>query len=127
MGLDNGLMIRGKNHKNLNLPHKTNDYWSEDTEICYWRKFWGFRNDVVECFEQSEPCADISLTLDDLSAIITLLERYLDREWFDCYADSPWEYEEYLIYIIHNIENINALIDYMTDYPGVECYFYDSY
>ena len=41
MGLDNGLMIRGKNHKNLNLPHKTNDYWSEDTEICYWRKFWG--------------------------------------------------------------------------------------
>lgn len=127
MGLDNGIMIRGKNHKNLKLPHWTNDFWSNDTEICYWRKFWGFRNEMVEEFHQKEECDDIELTIDDLPKVIELLEQFLEREYFEDNADSPWTYEEYLIYIIRNIENINALIDYMEDHPEVTCYFYDSY
>ena len=61
MGLDNGLMIKGKNHKHLNLPHKTNDFWTTDTEICYWRKFWGFRNEVVTEFHQKEEVGTIGI------------------------------------------------------------------
>lgn len=127
MGLDNGLMLKGKSHRNLHLPNYTHDFYSEETEICYWRKFWGFRNEMVTEFNQTEECADIPLKLEDLPKVIEILEQYLDREYFEDNADSPWTYEEYLIYIIDNIENINALMEYMEDNPEAECYFYDSY
>lgn len=82
---------------------------------------------MVTEFHQKGECADIELSIDDLPKVIELLEQFLDRDCFENNADSPWEYEEYLVYIIRDIENINALMLYMKTHPGVTCYFYDSY
>lgn len=127
MGLDNGIMIRGKRHLELNLPYPAWDWGSRDLEICYWRKFWGFRNEMVQRFHQKEECADIPLLVDDLQEVIEILENYLDRDYYEMNADSVWTYEEYLVRIIHDIENIQELIRYMNENHDVICYFYDSY
>ena len=88
MGLDNGIMIRGKHHPELKLPHPPWEWGSNDVEICYWRKFWGFRNEMVVHFNQKEDCENIPLTTNDLLEVIEILETYLDRDYYDTNADS---------------------------------------
>lgn len=68
--------------------------------MAYWRKFWGFRNEVVEAFKQESECANIPINNENIDELITILEKYLDRDYFDENANSIWLYHEYLI---HNI------------------------
>lgn len=126
MGLDNGVIVKAK----IEIPHN-NAWWcisNEDkTEVAYWRKFWGFRNEIVETFGQESECADIPINDENIDKLITILEKYLDRDYFDDNANSIWEYHEYLIYNIRMLENLKVLSKYLKENPDTKCYFYDSY
>ena len=56
MGLDNGIWVKS-NHRKITremLPTELEYPFNfNDTEILYWRKNWGLRNDVVHTFESS--------------------------------------------------------------------------
>ena len=61
MGLDNGILLKTHNKINLDdweiMPEYTtiefDEFYTKEYkdgyyyEICYWRKYWGLRNDVM--------------------------------------------------------------------------------
>lgn len=82
MGLDNGVIVKAK----IESPHNNAWWWSSNgdkTEVAYWRKFWGFRNEVVKTFGQESECANIPINNKNIDKLITILEKYLDRDYFD--------------------------------------------
>lgn len=127
MGLDNGIVL--KTNLEVNYPHKEWDWRTDKQEydICYWRKFWGFRNIVVTEFHQTEECADIPLNAEKVGKLRCILEEFLDREFYEDNADSIWDYEEYLIHNIECCENLAWLQNFLEEYPDEKCCFYDSY
>ena len=87
MGLDNGVVLKTK------IKHDIPPYFNwrnnpDECDVCCWRKFWGFRNEVVSEFNQSEECADIYLNANDVGKIRCILEQYLDRDYYDNNANS---------------------------------------
>lgn len=125
MGLDNGVILEAR----IDIPHPQWDWMSKDpeTEICYWRKFWGFRNEIVTTFGQEDECADIYLDKNGLLTFIEILETYLDRDYYINFGESIWTYEEYLVHNIECLENLKVVVKYLEENPDVKCYFYDSY
>lgn len=127
MGLDNGVVLR--TNLEVNYPYKEWDWRTDKQEydICYWRKFWGFRNAVVTEFHQTEECADIPLNAEKVGKLRCILEEFLDREFYEDNADSIWDYEEYLIHNIECCENLAWLQNFLEEHPDEKCCFYDSY
>lgn len=126
MGLDNGIVLVSKGY-DFDPPHPRGSYFEGEVEVCYWRKFWGFRNEVIEFFNQEKECEDIPLDWEDVYEIILILERFLDRDYFNTYGQSIWYYEDYLVHMINDLENLRYLANYLKENPKIECYFYDSY
>lgn len=125
MGLDNGIMIKCRD---IDLPYSKDYKWLADngeSEVCYWRKFWGFRNEVIDIFDCG--AEDIKLNPSSIDIIIEILEKYLERDYYNNYGDSIWEYDEYLLHNIQCLQNLKCAKQYLTHHPDVECYFYDSY
>ena len=127
MGLDNGVVLR--TNLEVDYPFKEWDWRTDKQEynICYWRKFWGFRNAVVTEFHQTEECADIPLNAEKVGKLRCILEEFLDREFYEDNADSIWDYEEYLIHNIECCENLAWLQNFLEEHPDEKCCFYDSY
>lgn len=127
MGLDNGVVL--KTNLEVDCPHKSWDWRTDHQEhdLCYWRKFWGFRNAVVTEFHQTEECADIPLNAEKVGKLRCILEEFLDREFYEDNADSIWDYEEYLIHNIECCENLAWLQNFLEEHPDEKCCFYDSY
>lgn len=127
MGLDNGVVLR--TNLEVDYPFKEWDWRTDKQEydICYWRKFWGFRNAVVTEFHQIEECADIPLNAEKVGKLRCILEEFLDREFYEDNADSIWGYEEYLIHNIECCENLAWLQNFLEEHPDEKCCFYDSY
>lgn len=126
MGLDNGVVLRTR------IEHDISPYfdWRDDPDecdVCYWRKFWGFRNKVVTEFGQKEDCSDIPLDAEGVGKLRCILEEFLDRDYYEDEGDSVWEYEEYLIHNINCLKNLEILQNFLEEHPNEECYFYDSY
>mgnify|MGYP003302754993 CR=1 FL=1 len=110
------------------MPHPKKCKWLADggkTEVCYWRKFWGFRNEVVDIFDCN--AEDLRLNPPKIDIIIETLEKFLERDYYDNYGDSIWEYDEYLLHNIECLQNLKCVKQYLINHPDVECYFYDSY
>lgn len=127
MGLDNGVIIKCRE---VNLPYFEDYEWlarAGESEVCYWRKFWGFRNEIVAHFKQKHECADIYLNPSKIDEFIEILEKFLDRDYYVDSGESIWDYEDYLIHNIRCLENLKCVRDYLVDHPDVKCYFYDSY
>lgn len=127
MGLDNGVIIKCRD---VQLPYFKDYEWlagAGEAEVCYWRKFWGFRNEIVTHFGQKEECDDIYLDYDNIDEFIEILEQFLDRQYYYDFGGSIWEYEQYLIHNIECLENLKVVKEYLKDHPDVKCYFYDSY
>lgn len=125
MGLDNGIIIKCRD---IDLPHYKDYAWLADqgeSEVCYWRKFWGFRNEVADIFDCDAEY--IKLNPSSIDIIIEILEKYLERDYYDNYGDSIWEYDEYLLHNIQCLQNLKCVKQYLIYHPDVECYFYDSY
>ena len=126
MGLDNGVVLKTK------IKHDIPSYFDwrnnpDECDVCYWRKFWGFRDEVVLEFGQKEPCEDIPLDAERVGRLRCILEQYLDRSYYEDNGDSVWDYEEYLLHNISCLKNLEILQDFLEEHPDEECYFYDSY
>ena len=102
-----------------------------DFEVCYWRKCWWLRNDILFLIGKRwapEEEYEFKLNKDDVDNIIKLLGSYNDETW----EDSIWEWtsdEEgwsYSEYVKQNIEDLKLLRQLMDKYE-LEVYFYDSY
>ena len=98
-----------------------------DFEVCYWRKCWGLRNDVLYLLGQRfVDKYEFDLSKSDVENIIKLLESY-DAESWSC-SIWDWNNEEYPYSekIQRDIENLKILRELMNKYD-LEVYFYDSY
>lgn len=128
MGLDNGIILRDVNPKELVVNKLINLDNLEDTsaEICYWRKCWGIRNAIVEKlhFNDNE---ESKLDVEDIPVIIKILfDFYGQTEWEED-ADSIWEWDEFKDTLRQQIFNLIWLYDYMLAHSDAEVIFYDSY
>lgn len=128
MGLDNGIILRDINPKELVVNKLINLDNLEDTsaEICYWRKCWGIRNAIVGKlhFNDNE---ESKLDIEDIPVIIKILfDFYGQTEWEED-ADSIWEWDEFKDILRQQIFNLMWLYDYMLKHSDAEVIFYDSY
>ena len=128
MGLDNGIILRDVNPKELVVNKLINLDNLENTsaEICYWRKCWGIRNAIVEKlhFNDNE---ESKLDVEDIPVIIKILfDFYGQTEWEEN-ADSIWEWDEFKDTLRQQIFNLMWLYDYMLAHSDAEIIFYDSY
>lgn len=128
MGLDNGIILRDVNPKELVVNKLINLDNLEDTsaEICYWRKCWGIRNAIVEKLHLNDG-EESKLDVEDIPVIIKILfDFYGQTEWEED-ADSIWEWDEFKDTLRQQIFNLVWLYNYMLEHPNVEVIFYDSY
>lgn len=128
MGLDNGIILRDVNPKELVVNKLINLDNLEDTsaEICYWRKCWGIRNEIVGKlhFNDNE---ESKLDAEDIPVIIKILfDFYGQTEWEED-ADSIWEWDEFKDTLRQQIFNLMWLYDYMLEHSDAKVIFYDSY
>jgi hypothetical protein len=136
MGLDNGIEVRRTHETNKieELKVFNKDYDKElkyDFEICYWRKCWGLRNDILFLIRKRwspEEEYEFALTKNDVDNIIKLLESYNEDTWEDSIwewtsEEDGWSYSEH---IKQDIESLKLLRQLMDRYE-LEVYFYDSY
>ena len=138
MGLDNGIMLKCKNKIDLSLlPWFVNielDKYSDDRityeyEITYFRKCWGIRGEVCMLLHSPEDGGYSTIDPEDIPAIIRILEKYSEKEYWDENADSIWEYDEQIHNIRQTIKNLLWLKEYLENNKDNvdECYWYDSY
>lgn len=126
MGLDNGIVLKTKIKHDIS-PYFNRGIHPDEYDVCYWRKFWGFRNEVVREFKQREPCTDIPLDAEGIGRLRCILEQYLDRDYYENNGNSIWSYEEYLLHNIRCLKNLEILQNFLEEHPNEKCYFYDSY
>jgi hypothetical protein len=132
MGLDNGIMLKAplsvlKENK-YPIPITERDVYESDIEICYWRKCWGIRNQIIKHLGENIDKIYYPLVLNDIEQIINILVPFgLSEEYWDNEAQSIWDYNEYLEVTCRYIVNLHWLKWFMTQYPEYEVYFYDSY
>ena len=130
MGLDNGVVVRGVTREQLPLLMRfpfDKDYTNGEIEICYWRKCWGFRNEVIHTLfiAENPEKYEYKLTIKDVDYIRALIVTYLKHpeEW----ENSIWTFNE----IKHSLRdqrwNLILLHFWMKVHPNAEVYFYDSY
>lgn len=136
MGLDNGIEVRRTPEANkiAELKVFNKDYDKEleyDFEICYWRKCWGLRNDILFLIGKRwvpEEEYKFVITKSDVDNIIKLLASYNEDTWEDSIwewtsEEDGWSYSEH---IKQDIESLKLLRQLMDKYE-LEVYFYDSY
>lgn len=128
MGLDNGIILRDVNSKELvvNKLFHLDDLGDTSIEICYWRKCWGIRNAIVEKLHLNDG-EESKLDVEDIPVIIKILfDFYGQTEWEED-ADSIWEWDEFKDTLRQQIFNLMWLYDYMLAHSDAEVIFYDSY
>lgn len=128
MGLDNGIILRDVNSKELVVNKLINldNLGNTSVEICYWRKCWGIRNAIVEKLHLNDG-EESKLDVEDIPVIIKILfDFYGQTEWEED-ADSIWEWDEFKDTLRQQIFNLVWLYNYVLEHPNVEVIFYDSY
>ena len=110
------------------------DSWDKkreyDFEVCYWRKCWNVRNDILWLIGgRFDEKFKFNLTTEDVNNIVKLLQSYNSENWEESggsiwdWDDEEWPYSEY---IQRNIKDLMYLRVLMDKYK-LEVYFYDSY
>lgn len=127
MGLDNGIVVRAtENNMVLKAlaPYKKD--WCDEFEICYWRKCWNIRNDILNMLGKrfSEEWRH-ELTELDVDGILSILDSYTEENW-DESGGSIWEYAE-MAESLAEQKNALLLLKRLMCEHGVSAYFYDSY
>lgn len=138
MGLDNYICIREKKtHKHLSVKDVLDrDCYKSYSPmlgefVCYWRNFWGFRDEVVEEVLKNRHSVVI-LSLEDLIEILIVLEKYIEVSYYeDKNVNQIWSWREYLLQIVKTIANLRLLIDDIAesriDLDKYEVIWVDSY
>ena len=96
-------------------------------EVCYWRKCWGLREDVINALGERDEEFDYYLTADDVFIIRKIIVGYFfnPRRW----RGSIWEWKEIWRRQFRHILSLGWLERYMRHHPDdIEwVIFYDSY
>jgi len=143
MGLDNGIIVQGKN-KNVKSMLKERYAYLEESynpgeyEFGYWRKSWNIRQrflDVLYFKEQEqEHSGIILLSIEDIPVIVNKVLKYFlvesNWEYRDC-SSTAFTWIEQLPSIARSIYDLSSLYEDIknkgiTD-DEIEIYFYDSY
>ena len=111
MGLDNGirLMMTEADAKKNGCPFIGSDSESF-TEICYWRKCYGLRDLIIKNLQLSNDRVTYTLFYKDVNTIIDILISLTQSEDDWKYADSIWEYDEYLLHNIHLFQMLQQFL-----------------
>lgn len=123
MGLDNGIEIK---------KIKDNIIFNLDNEICYWRKCWGLRDDIIEYLRTVYPDNKEeyawNLSKEDIVEIINITDFWDNKQKWNKESRSIWKYKEYKNTLKASLNNLHYLLAKMEDYPdGIEVEFYDSF
>ena len=135
MGLDNSIEVK-RNAYTSSIPElrqfaleydKNHEY---DFEICYWRKCWNIRNDILWIIgERFSDKYEYALDKEDIDQIIKLLESY-NTDNFEDSGSCIWDWDDeeypYSEKIQQDIESLKVLRQLMDKYE-LDVYFYDSY
>lgn len=148
MGLDNGILLRKVNDSkgydfdfidiieeqySLHSPNPIFRYKTDNFDLCYWRKCWGFRNSVMMYLRNKysteiDECEYV-LDIDDLQTITNLIFSILQNP--DNWEKSLFSWEEYINQNCFNLMNILHLIEDIKngyiDTNEVQVIWYDSY
>ena len=130
MGLDNGITIR---KKNLNSSIILNESFIPlDCEVCYWRKCWGIRNDIIDylhnTYEIQEELYEYELTLADLQAIYDILLSWYNKKKWNESGRSIWDWKTMKEQLRYDCNRLAYLIAKKEVYgDDLSVYFYDSY
>lgn len=126
MGLDNGIIVKCDNMEEFfdNCPSFVKTVFG-DNEICYWRKCWGLRGEILGVLHSSDYKTKIDK--EDIPAILDVIKKYLNPDYWDYNANSIWSWEDYFEHNVQQYINLSYLYDVWDDYPGMTAEFYDSY
>ena len=142
MGLDNGVLVKFKNEPTEKLKtaltelgiEKEGD--SEYYEVAYFRKFWGWRNSVIDTVDWLQLDGD-ETAIDILALMVMrnqLVHFCIEDNWNDYEQKHDrvnwiWSYDEYYTTMYINEKCLNWLVQYWRKYPEdiEEVIFYDSY
>lgn len=139
MGLDNGIVIRGKTEKGTNyLKNNFSSCYDKyiGFEFGYWRKCWNIRRKFIDDFGYDTERQEIKFELDDIPLIIETLKYFLNEdnwEYGECYSQI-FSWIEELPSIANAMQNLWRFYDNLDIDPDneltdedFEIYFYDSY
>lgn len=162
MGLDNGIILKLKSEKARkfyeNFCEETglrwlgkkylNEYETEneiEIEVCYWRKFWGLRNEYLYMNLLKDEDYYYYNTIEQIKAVYSALKKYTDKNyWYDNENNYIWDYYEYLPIIYENLGNLKMVENLVREFlrngfklrssedeysedTDIEVYMYDSY
>ena len=134
MGLDNGVLLRS--NRELKIPDFVDAGRYEETYedgtpyfeyyVLYWRKWWSFRNDVMNEFGFTDGFYCFPLTAEQIEKMQNIYNYYNSEEtWQE--ADSIWNWEE----VQNQFPEQNKIFEWLKSlkerHPSVEVLFYDSY
>ena len=162
MGLDNGIVLELKSEKAIKFyknfceeaglrwlgKEYLNEHQNEnivEIEVCYWRKFWGFRD---ECF-----CTNLLKdedyfyynTIEQIKTVYFALRKYTNKDYWDNHENNQiWGYYEYLPLMYESLGNLKIVENLIQEFlrngfklrsnedssdedVDIEVYMYDSY
>ena len=133
MGLDNGIDIVRNSYSNkikalkrFTISYDRNKKYP--FEICYWRKCWNVRRDILNIVDQSDTEQyRFDLDTSAIKEILKVLKSYNEKNWEYGGYGSIWEWSEHKKFNRRHIRNLKKLVRIMKKYPDLEVYFYDSY
>lgn len=134
MGLDNGIEIKMSKATEMlsldsfyNVPYTGANF----LEVCYWRKCWGLRNDIVRYlnnkYNTDQDTLEWKLDVADIKAIIEIVKSWRNKKKWNNESRSIWTYKEMKEHLIEDIENLTYLYSKMEHYNIPDVTFYDSY
>ena len=142
MGLDNGILVKFKNEPTEKekialqaLGIEKND-GSEYYDVAYFRKFWGWRNSVLDIIgwldlDGQETAIDITAlaVMRNQLAHFSVEDNWKDYEQKHERVNWIWDYDEYYSNMCVNAVRLDWLVEYWEKYPEdiEEVIFYDSY
>ena len=129
MGLDNGILIRNTNRKEVCYPFKYSSIEHDSgLTICYWRKCWNLRNAILYGINGNTKSNNEYYNLDihQVKVIRAIIKYYIfhPKAWE---SNNFWEHKEILHILIRDMWNLSVLILYMGRNPNKIVTFYDSY
>lgn len=130
MGLDNEIKIR---KTNLNSSIILNESFIPlDYEVCYWRKCWGIRDDIIHYLHKThkikEDLYEYELTLVDLQAIYNILLSWYDKKKWKQFGKSIWSWKTMKEQLRYDCNRLAYLIAKKEVYgDDLPIYFYDTY
>ena len=108
-----------------------------EIEICYWRKCWDFRNEIIssglgiscsEAYDKKNPKDWIILTIPQVEKFRNILAKYTNIEYVrENNQNSIWDDDELVEIMKNNLERLDDFLVLMKQQPGLKVYFYDSY